>query len=450
MKQVSKIIVLASLFYVLTLALSGEAAKRSENQAESQAKELWELAIAAKGGREKLQQVRAFAVGGDDKSIDFMVFPDRFFRWADTRPSKFGLLVEMFNFEKNFGFTIWGDDPPDVRKHNYLNEELLSRFRKDQLYFFLETQWLKPELLKAYKDNLNGKRVDVVEARFKGFGYPFRWRIFLDEISHLPIRIGILSDTYEGMFDWVDLGDYREIKGIKVPTLISPKNGSWNRILLEINPDYQADFFDKQPDMKAGAFQWRKDGKKLIPSTPSANDSPQPLTQEQIAQYIKDLTSTDSEKVMFAGRELIRAGEQVVPNLSEATKSDDADLRFFAAAALLAINKENETGLQTMKSLLLNARLMPDFRQNAAFRLMNSDKGIVELRGLLKYKDVIVRRCVIFAFDELTELTEIPETVIPAIPILKELKKDKDIVVRGMAEEILEQIACRRKSIEKE
>src|SRR5262249_27112488 len=126
------------------------------------------------------------------------------------------------------------------------------------LYYFLETQWFKPELLKAYKDNLNGKRVDVVEARFKGFGYPFRRRIFLDETTHLPVRIGALSDTSDRMFNWVDLKEYHDIAGIKVPTLIKPKDGKWSQNFIEINPDYNPQFFEQQPDMKVGAFQWRR------------------------------------------------------------------------------------------------------------------------------------------------------------------------------------------------
>jgi HEAT repeat protein len=82
-------------------------------------------------------------------------------------------------------------------------------------------------------------------------------------------------------------------------------------------------------------------------------------------------------------------------------------------------------------------------RQNAAFGLMWSEAGIAMLRNLLKHPQVLVRRCVIFAFDAITELTEIPAGVKPAIPILKELLTDDDEVVRRMAKEVLEQIEHR-------
>ena len=146
---------------------------------------------------------------------------------------------------------------------------------------------------------------------------------------------------------------------------------------------------------------------------------------------------------MVAERELISASDRAIPALTEALKSTSRDLRGFAAATLLEINKGNEVAIRTMRDLLLDPQEGPQGRQNAAFRLMWSDQGIDILTGLLKHPDTIVRRCVIFAFDELTELTEIPKQVNKAIPIIRELLKDNDEVVRGMAEEVLEQIKHR-------
>lgn len=446
MRSLLTFVAVSSLLWMTpTLKIYAQSGSQRDDSSVARARELWELAIEAKGGREKLYQVWSLARSDDEgASVDFMVFPDRFFRWADTRPSKLGLIVEMFNFERNFGYTIFGDNPPDVRRKDHLNSAARSRLREPQLYYLLETKWFKPELLNAYRDKINGKPVDVVEVRVSGFGNPFRYKVFLDEKAHLPVRIGILSDERNGeMFDWVDLGDYRDNAGIKVPTAIGGQ-GAWNKVLLEINPDYNPQVFEREPDTKAGPFQWRPAGKKFIP-TPSVQASP-PLTAEEIARYIKDLESKDRERVMNAGRELIRAGHQAVPALADALKSSNSDLRFFAAAALLAINQENEAAIQAMRSLLLDSSQMPDSRQSAAFRLMWGAKGRAELIGLMKHPDTVVRRCVIFAFDEMTELTEIPAQVMQAVPVLKQLLKDKDEVVRGMAEEVLEQIESHQKN----
>jgi len=410
------------------------------------ANELWEMAIAAKGGRGKLYQVKSLAIShiGGGPVVDFMVFPDKFFRWADTRPSKIGLIVEMFNFEHNIDYTIIGDKSPKVHKNLGLNPELRSRLLRPQLTYLLETRWFKPEILRASKRTIRGKSLDLVDVLVKGYGPPHRFGIFLDEKTHLPVRIGLYSDRKkDDLIVPIDLGEYREVAGIKVPTAFSSEGGSWGWAQVEINADYNPEVFEREPDIKAGQYQWRKTGIVSSPPPNSSKGTSNKLTPEQIAQYIRDLESSDGETVMAAGRELIIAGDQAAPALTEAMKSKSRGLRFFAAATMLEINRENEAAVRTMRDLLLDPMEDPEGRQNAAFRLMRSDQGIDILTGLLKHTDTMVRRCVIFAFDELTELTEIPKQVNKAIPVIRELLKDNDEVVRGMAEEVLEQIEHR-------
>lgn len=199
------------------------------------------------------------------------------------------------------------------------------------------------------------------------------------------------------------------------------------------------------PTRRQARFSGGGWARKPIAAPTAVDGLQQRLTQEEIAGYINDLQSNESERVLNAGRELIRAGERAVPALTDALKSANSDLRFFAAAALLSINKENDAGIQAMRSIMIDSSRMRDTRQEAAFRLMWSEKGKAELISLMKNPDTAVRRCVIFAFDELTEMTEIPEQVIQAVPVLKQLLKDRDEVVRGMAEELLEQIESHQK-----
>ena len=74
-----------------------------------EAERIWEQAIEAKGGRERLYAVRNAVVSskgiyrtsrGKDNKIrqeEFYVFPDMFWAWSDYRPDVFGLRVEMVN-----------------------------------------------------------------------------------------------------------------------------------------------------------------------------------------------------------------------------------------------------------------------------------------------------------------------------------------------------------------
>ncbi|HEY7543652.1 MAG TPA: HEAT repeat domain-containing protein, partial [Blastocatellia bacterium] len=79
-------------------------------------------------------------------------------------------------------------------------------------------------------------------------------------------------------------------------------------------------------------------------------------------------------------------------------------------------------------------------RRHSAFQLASCEKGIAILIEMLRDRDVFIRRSAVFAFDELTEQSEIPKIAKNAIPALKELLKDPDEIVRGMAGEVLKQM----------
>src|SRR5258705_4079770 len=66
-----------------------------------EAERIWELAIQAKGGRERLYSVNNMVISSFGKNIrleDFFIFPDRSWSWVDQRPSVFGLNMSMQNW----------------------------------------------------------------------------------------------------------------------------------------------------------------------------------------------------------------------------------------------------------------------------------------------------------------------------------------------------------------
>jgi len=89
---------------VSLIAQDGNGQQPKTDASVERAKQLWELAIAAKGGREKLYQVKSLAIT-DSRSgypqVDLYVFPDKFFSWSDVRPTVFSFHASVINFEKN-------------------------------------------------------------------------------------------------------------------------------------------------------------------------------------------------------------------------------------------------------------------------------------------------------------------------------------------------------------
>jgi len=409
------------------------------------ARELWEMAIAAKGGREKLHQVSNLVFTGESgRSVTFWVFPDKYFHWADTRPSVFGLNVSISNYETGFGYSTSFSNPPQVKVEKDIRQHKSNRsqFFFCQMDYLLETKWLRPEALRATKSTVAGKRVDLVDVQVKWHTETYKVGVFLDEKTHLPVRIGYYGTFRPNEFyNTVNMRSYRDFGGIKLPTELSWRESSdWTHPRFEINAEYDPQFFERVPDLNAGPFQWRKAGSTAPPAPAATVEKPEPLTPAQIAQYIQQLVSPDEDVSVSARRELVSAGRQVAPALTEALKSGSVTLRFRVAVVLLEIDKENPAAMAALPGFLLDPQLERAERQNAAFGLLRNDQGITVLTELLLHPDPFVRRCVIFAFDDLTERREIPRLIEKALPALRELTRDKDEVVRKMAKEVLEQI----------
>src|SRR5262245_23838307 len=76
------------------------------------ASELWEKAITAKGGRQRLHDIQSFAIGtavpnthaspvaAGERSEFVSVLPDKFWRFVDYRPGSMGFSTEVWNGEK--------------------------------------------------------------------------------------------------------------------------------------------------------------------------------------------------------------------------------------------------------------------------------------------------------------------------------------------------------------
>ncbi|MEK6407954.1 MAG: HEAT repeat domain-containing protein [Acidobacteriota bacterium] len=416
---------------------------RSKNNSSlERAKELWELAIAAKGGRERLYAVKSIAItksfSSKGPSVQLCVFPDKYWDWEDYRPGKLGLSASVRNFERNVNYFIVGHLPNDPAKSE-LKPEAREPITQCQLLYLLETRWFKPELLKTYTSNLGLHTVDVVETKVG----QFRIGVFLDTKTHLPVRIGyFLKDTGDRIFQWFGLSDYREVNGIMVPHSISYDGGRSIPVQVEISVDYDPAVFERPPRIDDGPYQWRPKSSKAVQTPSAPRNLETDVTPEQIDQAISEVQDRD-ENVYIEGRDLLlRAGRLAVPPLTDGIKGKRGERRFRLASILVELDEENEAAVSAFRELLLDKDEDGLLRRHSAFQLASCNKGIMVLISLLKDKDVFVRRSVLFAFDELTEQNKIPDLVKKAVPLLKELLKDSDEIVRGMAEEVLEQITA--------
>jgi hypothetical protein len=240
----------------LKINLNGGQSLRSQQlESHVQAQELWEKAIAAKGGRERLYKVQNLLVayGTKHKTISLYAFPNRFWQWEDNRPSPLGLSVDLYNLDKGFGYTIMGDSRLPHKDDNYwLNGRYL--LLREQVAYLMETQWVRPLPVKAAEDRLNGKQVDVVYARQNVWTVKYT----LDKLTHLPLQFEMyIQPEHEGVLP-IDFVDYFEVDGIKFPRTVryGPKTAFFAQSYL-LNVEYDKQLFDHPPSIEDGPDAWR-------------------------------------------------------------------------------------------------------------------------------------------------------------------------------------------------
>ncbi len=66
------------------------------------AERVWELAVQAQGGRDKLLSIRNEVVITKERghiTESLFVFPNKWWNWDDLRPTMFGVVMRMENYE---------------------------------------------------------------------------------------------------------------------------------------------------------------------------------------------------------------------------------------------------------------------------------------------------------------------------------------------------------------
>jgi HEAT repeat protein len=184
-----------------------------------------------------------------------------------------------------------------------------------------------------------------------------------------------------------------------------------------------------------------------VPSTPS--------TQELINQ----LVDTDAQKVRAAAEALMRQTSQVVPALLEALDTrQECQMQFVASAVLRKFEPDHSRIEATLAKLArgtCTGASQQDvvFKQDSAYALSYTASGMALLIEMVPHKDLLTRRRVAFAFEDLTEKMNsafeemrppaaIVEPTAQALPKLAPFLSDPDEVLRCVTLEALQQASA--------
>ncbi len=288
---------------VFCAAQTPTLANLADDGSRQEAERLWEQAITAKGGRERLYAIRNFVVSSNSRfrfsprpdvaerirEESLYVLPGKWWNFEDYRPGKMGYRINVLDFDLAIRWTTGPGrkipQPPTQDLDKAVLEDFRYRFRQAQFLYLLETRWAKPTLVDARSDSIGPNKFDVVEtviakremrrgvlerssrrlqAEVIDDEREVRADVYLDRKTHLPVRIAIdvkaARGSGKGEMDYVcRLDDYVDIGGIQMPQRVNCGDEE-NRTSYQFNVDYNESIFEHPPtqDMKPDA--WRATG----------------------------------------------------------------------------------------------------------------------------------------------------------------------------------------------
>ena len=270
---------MASFFcsLILSLALFASAPSaqtqgpKPQTSTDRDASAVWELAIEAKGGRSRLYAASNILESYIDKTnVGLYVFPSKLWRWTDDRPTPLGVSVEMQNLGQGLSYKVEEDTAGNPRNLGENSaREVLWPVYYIQLYYLLETQWIKPLPVNLYSGSIGRRPVDIVQTIVQFQKAPRandrgdRVDFHLDKQSHLPLEVAFPSDDSVGTnygrgTYYVTFADYADVNGIQMPRRVGylakkPDTSA----SVQVNVEYNPGIFERPPSIKAGPDAWR-------------------------------------------------------------------------------------------------------------------------------------------------------------------------------------------------
>ncbi len=257
------LLVCCSLFAMLDSIGSSSSIQtaRSNHQttADPNAAALWEQAIEAKGGRARLHAVTDILESYSDKShVGLYVLPSRLWDWTDDRPTPLGVYVRMINLDHDLFYDVheWDSGTPVNRGKRNASEDPIVDI---QLYYLLETQWVKPVPVRVYGGSIGSKPVDIIQTIVNGYRFDFH----LDKQSHLPLEVAFPwpqnseGANYGRGTIYATFADYADVNGIQMPRKVGHLAKPEISISVQVNVEYDPAIFEHPPSIKAGPNAWR-------------------------------------------------------------------------------------------------------------------------------------------------------------------------------------------------
>lgn len=230
-----------------------------------EAERIWELAIEAKGGRQRLYSVSNVLMSSTSRYYyglkkvtnleeNLFVFPDKWWFWDDNRPSKFGLRMSMYNWQIGKKYVMQFEGNPFNGLEPIEPNQRSTGFA-GLIDLFLETKWNRPQPVRTFTAKVGSTKVDVVETKFMDDRADF----YFDGTTRLLVKAIFYSNGKPS--NTTRFSDYIDVDGLKMPSkkVLEASDGEFeHNVTFKFNVDYEESIFVKPPPFEAGPEAWKK------------------------------------------------------------------------------------------------------------------------------------------------------------------------------------------------
>lgn len=259
------------------------------NADRQRAETLWEEAIRAKGGRERLHSIESFVISS---TIDSHLIPSPFENSSPGRdveseaerlyvmPGKAWLYEFTPDFAVSLEATVVNKDrnlclvtlAPIGLSRSVPGLSLClptvwpERLVQDPVLYLMETKWVRPAPVRTRTEGKGKKQQDVIETQVGQLRVDF----YLDRKTHLPAKL--VTQEYHGdprmprrMDLMVTFGDYVDVDGIQMPRrvireplLTEVVRRNTERARYKFNVTYDEEIFNRPISRKAKSKDWER------------------------------------------------------------------------------------------------------------------------------------------------------------------------------------------------
>ena len=268
------------ILLVCAAGISAQTNNETVDANRQRAEMLWDEAIRAKGGRERLHSIDSFLISSTIDAFRPSGHTDTTTERLYVMPGKAWLYEFTPDFDVSLEGTVMNNDmglclvtlAPVGPMHSVpgltpcLPTRWSERLIQDPVIYLMETKWVRPVPVRTHIEGKGKKQLDVIETMVGNMPVHF----YLDRKTHLPAKL--VTDYFEGdprltghLKLEVTFEKYVDVDGVQMPRrvirdpLVAPQIISYDTEIARysFNVIYDDKIFYRPVSRKAKRDDWK-------------------------------------------------------------------------------------------------------------------------------------------------------------------------------------------------